>query len=702
MQYLEKIREENESVKERYELAMERVETLFDESDSSWLKKKENYNYFLYFVHVQNFLKSIKTAYELVESGEIKNYSIEALKQLNHGLYGWITGEEIEGLSYENSFTNPAYAVKMLGKKDGKLLSFLFTELTGLISYAFTQKLFDITIGVELFLEIFGYYNDYDENSYKEAKSAVYYYISDYSDVRMEWRTREILDPSISFASQLIEESDLSDLRYLYLFGEYIGENEIGIARYLNTLSEEEITKIASTYTEGYRLGFIQNKVDLSKKSVVNIRYNLGFERVVKKAMEQFEKMGLKATIYGAAKSSIHKRRNLKIGYTSVFPVKQFDYDHRFDDGLYLDKGFVERKLATLHQAYEKYADLAKQYAGPAVIEIFGEKPFEPLAKEECVTLSEKQQKLTVYYARESAKITNQYLKSDEISFTIIAFPIPEIGSQFDEIFKETVKVNTLDMNVYRKIHQSLIDCLDQGDYVHVLGSGENKTDIKVNLIDLKNPEKETIFENCLADVNIPVGEVFTSPRLTGTNGVLHVTRVFLNELEYKNLSLTFKDGMVTEYSCSNFEDTEKNQKFVKENLLCQHDTLPIGEFAIGTNTTAYKMARTFDIQAKMPILIAEKTGPHFAVGDTCYSMSEDHKVYNPDGKEIVARENECSVLRKTDIDKAYFNCHTDITIPYDELKEISVVKKDGTSVAIIRDGKFVLEGTEWLNGALE
>lgn len=265
MQYLEKIREENESVKERYELAMERVETLFDESDSSWLKKKENYNYFLYFVHVQNFLKSIKTAYELVESGEIKNYSIEALKQLNHGLYGWITGEEIEGLSYENSFTNPAYAVKMLGKKDGKLLSFLFTELTGLISYAFTQKLFDITIGVELFLEIFGYYNDYDENSYKEAKSAVYYYISDYSDVRMEWRTREILDPSISFASQLIEESDLSDLRYLYLFGEYIGENEIGIARYLNTLSEEEITKIASTYTEGYRLGFIQNKVDLSK-----------------------------------------------------------------------------------------------------------------------------------------------------------------------------------------------------------------------------------------------------------------------------------------------------------------------------------------------------------------------------------------------------------------------------------------------------
>ena len=77
-----------------------------------------------------------------------------------------------------------------------------------------------------------------------------------------------------------------------------------------------------------------------------------------------------------------------------------------------------------------------------------------------------------------------------------------------------------------------------------------------------------------------------------------------------------------------------------------------------------------------MPILIAEKTGPHFAVGDTCYSWSEDIKVYNPNGKEIIARDNEISLLRKEDPAKAYFQCHTDITIPYEELEEISVVTK--------------------------
>lgn len=44
----------------------------------------------------------------------------------------------------------------------------------------------------------------------------------------------------------------------------------------------------------------------------------------------------------------------------------------------------------------------------------------------------------------------------------------------------------------------------------------------------LKDPEKETNFENCVADVNIPVGEVFTSPVLSGTSGLLHVKKVYL------------------------------------------------------------------------------------------------------------------------------------------------------------------------------
>ena len=93
-----------------------------------------------------------------------------------------------------------------------------------------------------------------------------------------------------------------------------------------------------------------------------------------------------------------------------------------------------------------------------------------------------------------------------------------------------------------------------------------------------------------MADVNIPVGEVFTSPVLEGTNGKLHVSQVYLNELNFLNLEIDFKDGMIDKYTCTNFENEQENKKYISDNVLFHHDTLPMGEFAIGTNTTAYRM----------------------------------------------------------------------------------------------------------------
>ena len=306
--------------------------------------------------------------------------------------------------------------------------------------------------------------------------------------------------------------------------------------------------------------------------------------------------------------------------------------------------------------------------------------------------------------------LNREYIIEEERSFTIIAFPIPEITSSlpnptpegYGEFFREIIRVNTLDYMKYRNIQATIIESLDQADYCEIKGMKGNHTDLKVNLWKLKDPARETIFENCVADVNIPVGEVFTSPVLEGTNGTLHVTRVYLEGLEYRNLEIRFKEGMIDSYTCSNFEKEEENKAFVYKNVLHRHETIPMGEFAIGTNTTAYVVARKYGVEDKLPILIAEKTGPHFAVGDTCYSHAEEIRVYNPDKKEIVAKDNSRSLLRDTDMSAAYFNCHTDITIPYEELGELTAVKKDGTRIEILKNGRFVLPGTEELNKPLE
>ena len=536
------------------------------------------------------------------------------------------------------------------------------------------------------------------DEQYRQLGEAVYWYVSDYSDDFIEYRIRELLDPSLDFATRIIMESDLSDVRYLYKYGEYVTENEIKMAKHLNTLSEEAINDMARTFTEGYRIGFVLGNKPLDKKKTVNIRYCLGFERLVKAEIEQFEKMGLKPTISRAAVNTINKRMHIKIGYYGASPNKQMDFDHRFDNALYLDGDFVERKLGALKSAYEKHSELADVHGGPAVMEVFGETPFEPEDTIECCHLDDKQQKLLVKYNNESGSIVNSYIKGEERSFTIIAYPSPQIGDKFPEIFNEIVKINTLDYEKYKAIQQNIIDVLDTAEYVEVHGKDNNKTDIRVSVMKINNPDKETVFENCLADVNIPLGEVFTSPVLKGTDGVLNVSSVYLNDIKFNNLSVYFKDGFVTDYSCDNFEDGVKGKALFKENVLYNHDTLPIGEFAIGTNTTAYVMANKYDIVYLLPILIVEKMGPHFAIGDTCYSRSEDVAVYNPDGKEIISRDNEISLLRKTEPEKAYFNCHTDITIPYDEIGDITAVGYDGKKTVIIKDGRFVLDGTKELN----
>lgn len=692
MNYLDNMQEEKKEFKERYDLAIERIQTMLEEKDSLLNEKA----YQEYFIEVATFIINMEKTRTILESGKFEQFSLDEMKKLNQENYYYI----LESV-YEKSYLNPAYAVSMLGEEFGVLFSFLFTEMQGMIASVYEHKYFEMTILAELFIEVYNYMKEDPETAYQKVKNSIYYHFRDYLDITIKRGIRESLDPDFTFVTDLILNADLSDVRYLYKFGELVTENEIRTALFLNQLTEDEVEKMATTYTEGYRLGFENANIDLSKKSTVNIRYCLGFERMVKAAIKQFKQMGLNVTFCRASVSRVHKRQHFKNGYYSPSYNKQYEYDHRFDDSLYLDKAFIERRLVCLKKAYEDYKDLAKKYAGPAVIQIFGERPFEPVNKKEVLRLNEKQQKLLLQYQRESNVIVNQYIKSNESSFTIIAYPIPDIGNYFEAIFYETVKVNTLDINLYRKIQQSMIDVLDQGEYVYVKGSGRNKTDLKVMLHTLQNPEKETNFENCLADVNIPVGEVFTSPKLKDTEGVLHVSEVYLRDLKYYDLEISFKDGMITSYNCKNFDSEEENKAFIKENLLYHHETLPIGEFAIGTNTTAYRMGQKYKIQDKLPILIAEKTGPHFAVGDTCYKMSEENQVYNPDGKEVVAKDNECSVLRKTDMEKAYFNCHTDITIPYDELGEISVYYKDGQKVMILENGKFVLLGTEELNKAL-
>ncbi len=607
---------------------------------------------------------------------------------------------------YDKAWFNPVYAVSVLGKPLGQLLCAVAYELLGVIPLKIRGRQEELAILLEVFLEIYGVF-EVAEESEEEVDPEVIRgiwqsFINDYAELTVGEHIRAELVPDNDLALRIVKEADLSDPASLELYGEYVSEDTRKLFLFMNTLGEEEIKRMADVFTEGFRIGFLNTGKDLSKKKTVSLRYHIGFERLVRQEIENFEAMGLKCT---ARMRPVHAVVRNGAEYNGVYGDhvnRQMDYDHREDQALFLNRAFADRKLDVLRNSYTELTEAARVFAGPAVMEIFGEAPFKPASCDEALRLDDEARSLATYLAGETGKLTNEFIPGDERSFTIISWPVPEIGADFDAIFRETLKLNTLDYSLYSGLQQKIIDTLEQGSFVEILGQNGNRTRLTVAFPELRDKKKETIFENCVADVNIPVGEVFTSPALSGTNGKLFVSEVYLNGLRFENLEFEFTDGFVTDYSCTNFADEKENRRYIEEHILHHHRTLPLGEFAIGTNTEAYAMAKRFGIFSLLPILIAEKTGPHFALGDTCYSRAEDVRVFNPDGREIISKDNEETLKRKTDPGFRYYECHTDVTIPYEELGSITVVTEKGDRLPVISEGRFVIEGTEILNEPLE
>lgn len=640
------------------------------------LSEDKNVKILTFFKTLGDKLYRLCSLEEKLNHDYFEDKSFEELLKENHEIYN-----DLIGNNYKTSYGNPDYAVEELGKELGSIATYLYSRLNQVINLVFSHRVEYIDLLLSLFIDCYDYVVINGDNA-EGLLEIIKGFEVKALDFECDEKVKNIAVYTDSSYKNIVEQASSEDLRYLFKYGKYITDNEIKTAKFLSTY--EGVNKIAYTMVKGYMDSFERENKDYKIKDTVKVVYFVGQESIIKEVIKEFGKYDLKVILTNVMTTDVNK---------------QYDYDHRFDLALFFDKAMAEIKEKAFASSFEKYKKELKAYSGAAYFDAFGETPFAPESKCSSLKLSDEQSKVYQESMLSIRMLQDKYIPSVENTFTIIAFPTPEIGDNFEEIFEDTMRINTLDSDKWERIQNSIIGALDKGEYIHVKGCNGNRTDIKVKMHELQNPEKETNFENCIATVNIPVGEVFTSPTLEGTNGLLHVEEVFLDGLKYVDLEILFKDGYVAEYNCGNFEDEEKNKKYIEENLLFPHKTLPLGEFAIGTNTLAYVIAQKHNIVPILPILIGEKMGPHFAIGDTCYSYSEDNRVYNQyDGKEIVAKDNEKSILRKTDRSNAYTQCHTDITIPYDSLDFINAITKDGEVIEVIKAGRFILPGTEELN----
>ena len=196
-----------EVMKERYELSMARIKAFQTEETVG-----EPYRD--YFCHVSRFIGLCGQVLDAVLDGSFEGWDKEKLKRVNQELYS-----DILPGAYENSYGNPAYAASRFGMEMGRLLCFLYGEIRGDILYAFEGRISDLVIYNEALIEI---YNLFEEEmpEPETVRDVLYWCVSDYCDQTLSYRVREGVDPSIDGMKRIIMESDLSDLSYLYPFGD--------------------------------------------------------------------------------------------------------------------------------------------------------------------------------------------------------------------------------------------------------------------------------------------------------------------------------------------------------------------------------------------------------------------------------------------------------------------------------------------------
>ncbi len=120
----------------------------------------------------------------------------------------------------------------------------------------------------------------------------------------------------------------------------------------------------------------------------------------------------------------------------------------------------------------------------------------------------------------------------------------------------------------FEKKQNKLIKYLDKVDKIHVLGED---TDLKLSV-------KGRKWINCSGQVNLPDGEVYTSPIEDSVDGHIRFTYPGIyrgNEIE--NIYLEFKNGNVIHATAY------KGQELLQEVLKVENANI-LGEFAVGTN----------------------------------------------------------------------------------------------------------------------
>ncbi len=202
-----------------------------------------------------------------------------------------------------------------------------------------------------------------------------------------------------------------------------------------------------------------------------------------------------------------------------------------------------------------------------------------------------------IYMKRSAAK---------ELRWVITSYPCQALAQEAemnlaefeDFVFQATFVDQDDPVGCWQQVHE------EQERLVKWL-AGKGSISIRGPHADLTLSITDRSFINSSGDVNMPSGEIYTSPVEDSANGWIHFSYPAVHEgLVVEGASLEFKEGKVVKASA------EKNEEFLLKMLDTDKGSRRLGELGIGTNYGIKRFTRN--------ILYDEKIGGsfHLALGN--------------------------------------------------------------------------------------
>jgi aminopeptidase len=190
----------------------------------------------------------------------------------------------------------------------------------------------------------------------------------------------------------------------------------------------------------------------------------------------------------------------------------------------------------------------------------------------------------------------------------VLRWPTPSMAQQagmstedFEDFY---FRVCTADYQAMTKAVQPLKALMNRTDKVRITGVG---TDLNFSIKDIPAVE-------CTGNMNIPDGECFTAPVRNSINGTIAFNSASIYRgTPFDNIKLSFENGRVSDYSCSNMEamgailDSDEGARYV-------------GEFAIAFHPFIEKPMRDILFDEKI------RGSLHFALGEAYEEADNGNK----------------------------------------------------------------------------